>query len=415
MNNFDKIIKQKAEQFEPPYNEAHWAELEGKLNASATTENLTRNLVAAASIIAIVTASVYFYDINNTNNTPTNTTEKSIKENPNTTLPSPNSNSQEPQPEVQQLILTENKTENTTTEIIEIDEPENKNEPIFIAPVNKEELENTKTTIVETVPSTEFIIFNNKVCLGETVSFQATENTIPVSYLWDFGDGSTSTLPTPKHVYKEDGKYNVRLTLTNKENGKEYEKTTTDAVSILALPAADFKWEEVALKQNGNKLKYPYIEYTTPKSTNVLYNWDLGDGTKSTTSNPLNLYKKEGSYNAKLTVKSVNGCTNHITKTIDISTSFDILAPNAFTPNNDGENETFMPKRLLAYDVQFEMVIKDKTGKMIYNTSDKNEAWNGSLNNNGTTLESGIYFWQVITYDYNGKAYPHYGKINLMK
>jgi len=241
------------------------------------------------------------------------------------------------------------------------------------------------------------------------------ENEQPVSYFWQFGDGNTSNKISPKHIYKESGIYNVSLTLTNRQTGKSFENSIKNAVEVLTLPVADFTWEETSVKQNDNKLKYPYTKFSTKKTKGVTYQWDLGNGQTSSSNNPQQLYKEKGTYVVLLTTKNSNGCTNELTKTITIATSFDILAPNAFTPNNDGENETFMPKRLLAYDVQFEMIIKDKTGKMIYTTSDRNEAWNGTLNNNGTVLEEGIYFWQVISYDHNGKAYPHYGKINLIK
>jgi hypothetical protein len=36
----------------------------------------------------------------------------------------------------------------------------------------------------------------------------------------------------------------------------------------------------------------------------------------------------------------------------------------------------------------------------------KNNAWNGSLNNQGNVLDEGVYLWQVITYDVNGKTIP---------
>jgi gliding motility-associated-like protein len=86
-----------------------------------------------------------------------------------------------------------------------------------------------------------------------------------------------------------------------------------------------------------------------------------------------------------------------------------------FTPNFDGNNDEFMPEALTTWDIKFEMIIKNKSGNVIFKTTDKNNAWNGSLNNQGNVLDEGVYLWQVITYDVNGKPYQHAGKINLLK
>ena len=59
MDDFNKIIKQKVEQFEVPYNDSHWAEMNGKLDAIhiAKIRNTTLGLVGAIAVIAI---SSYF-------------------------------------------------------------------------------------------------------------------------------------------------------------------------------------------------------------------------------------------------------------------------------------------------------------------------------------------------------------------
>lgn len=68
-----------------------------------------------------------------------------------------------------------------------------------------------------------------------TISFRATPlgGTPPYTYLWDFGDGSTSTLKTPTHTYAEPGTYLVTLTVTDAE-GRTVTKTME--VRIIAPP-----------------------------------------------------------------------------------------------------------------------------------------------------------------------------------
>ena len=51
MDNFDEIIKQKAEQFEVPFNDAHWAEMDGRLNAIRAAKIKNTILLVAQMIL----------------------------------------------------------------------------------------------------------------------------------------------------------------------------------------------------------------------------------------------------------------------------------------------------------------------------------------------------------------------------
>jgi PKD repeat protein len=52
-----------------------------------------------------------------------------------------------------------------------------------------------------------------------------------VSYLWDFGDGSTSTEENPSHVYTAVGRYTVTLTVTDEVYGAAV-KTKTNYITV---------------------------------------------------------------------------------------------------------------------------------------------------------------------------------------
>src|SRR5680860_701635 len=94
MNNFNDIIKQKVEQFEVPYNDAHWAEMEGKLNSIRTTK-IRKNILSGAGAIVVLAVSSYFiFTANNDANikkanksvTIENTTETIVKDDSNITI-----------------------------------------------------------------------------------------------------------------------------------------------------------------------------------------------------------------------------------------------------------------------------------------------------------------------------------------
>lgn len=70
-----------------------------------------------------------------------------------------------------------------------------------------------------------------------TVTFASTGSSGGGGYLWDFGDGKTSTQPRPTHTYTEDGEYTVTLRLTG-PGGSDVE-TKVDAVRV-SVDAASF-------------------------------------------------------------------------------------------------------------------------------------------------------------------------------
>jgi PKD repeat protein len=64
---------------------------------------------------------------------------------------------------------------------------------------------------------------NTPILVGETAVFTPTvTGSGPLTYLWDFGDGITSTLEAPTHLYAASGTYEVTLTVTNSFGSDTY-------------------------------------------------------------------------------------------------------------------------------------------------------------------------------------------------
>jgi len=129
---------------------------------------------------------------------------------------------------------------------------------------------------------------------------QSTNN--PTSWKWDFGDGSaTSTTHNPLHTYIKAGSHTVTLTATNTKTA--YIKVTAPVKPVAAFTASP---------TSGTK---PLKVQFTDKSTGspISWKWDFGDGTTSTTHNPLHTYIKKGKLTVTLTVKNSAGTS---TKTI---------------------------------------------------------------------------------------------------
>lgn len=122
------------------------------------------------------------------------------------------------------------------------------------------------------------------------------------SWLWDFGDGTTSTQMAPSHVYINQGIYSVNLTGTS-SNGCTYSYTQGLKVSVLS--------PEAALSTDVTSGCPPLmVNFTNNSIRAVSYLWDFGDGTTSNQIHPSHVYNTSGNYNVKLIASDASGCTD---------------------------------------------------------------------------------------------------------
>lgn len=144
--------------------------------------------------------------------------------------------------------------------------------------------------------------------------------------------------------------------------------------------------------------------------------WDFGDGTMDVVGedNPTHVYTAIGTYQVELTVEYPFGCTETYTEVIDITKGYDIVLPNAFTPNGDGINDTIRPVTLCMAEIQ--MSIYDTWGSLLYvevGVDDTLVGWDGTIN--GQPAENGNYIIVVEATTYRGETLALNGPITLIK
>ncbi len=118
-------------------------------------------------------------------------------------------------------------------------------------------------------------------------------------WLWEFGDGNTSSLQNPQHDYPIPGTYTVSLTVTS-EDGADTE-IRTDLISVEALPpVAAFSVSSTA---GDAPLTVTFSDDSTQGTGTInQWAWDFGDGNISTESSPEHIYTEPGEYTVSLTV-----------------------------------------------------------------------------------------------------------------
>ncbi len=144
-------------------------------------------------------------------------------------------------------------------------------------------------------------------CVFEAIQFQDLSVTTSGSitgWSWDFGDGSTSNLENPIHVYSTPGIYNVSLDVTTSSGCTN---TGTFTLEVFAPPVADFT---LTIPCEGQPTIFADSSYDTNGSI-TFWEWEFGDGSPlDFTQNPQHLYTNAGSYPVTLIVESSNGCSD---------------------------------------------------------------------------------------------------------
>ena len=94
---------------------------------------------------------------------------------------------------------------------------------------------------------------------------------------------------------------------------------------------------------------------------------------------------------------------------------FFIWTPSAFTPNGDGKNDMFMPLFLNINEQSYRLLIYDKWGKLVYETTDTNSGWDGIRKDNGKFGDISTYSFIASFITYRNELHKKTGTFLLIK
>jgi len=181
-----------------------------------------------------------------------------------------------------------------------------------------------------TQPVANFTASQQVGCSPIIVNFQDQSAGNPTSWLWNFGNGNTSTLQNPTASYFTPGTYTVTLTVSNA--GGTNTIFRTDYITVYEPPSVNFS---ANITSGCFPLRVQFTDLSTAglNNTNVTWDWDLGNGTTSSLQNPSVTYTNAGTYTVTLRVTNDKGCTrtisrpNFITVTPGVRSSFTHTQP----------------------------------------------------------------------------------------
>ena len=147
------------------------------------------------------------------------------------------------------------------------------------------------TITIYTNPVVNFIADDTIGCSDLNVNFTnlSTTGTGIASALWNFGDGNTSNLINPSHVFGP-GEFDVTLIVTD-SSGCITQRNKLDYINSISAPIANFTATNT---QNCSVPNNVIFSNTSTNNVGSTYFWNFGDGTTSVLANPTKLYSNIG-------------------------------------------------------------------------------------------------------------------------
>lgn len=418
MDKFDKLIKDALNNYEAPYDASHWSSLNKKMGTPKST--FYKWMGGAAAIVIIAVTGYYLMDTHSI--TPKNISsyqkidvkgdskieiddnkliedENVIKSN-NDSQSTPISNHQLDK----SVDSDESNTHINTDEII--DEASSNNE-VIIPQSNTNYNTQSNQTISPKLAKAEVVVDNATKCLNESFEFRPSVPKQNAIYQWDLGDGTITNANYINHTYNKAGTYKVTLTLRDQNSNEVIKISEPVEITAIEIPQASFTYEY----SNGVMPVVKFKNYTD----NVTSQWEIiGVGTFNTQDFEYT-FKHKGEYVVKLTTTNENGCSTTSTQVITINKDYNLLAPNAFSPNGDNLNDYFIPKALPLLNLPFTMLVYDRQGNLIFETKDSNKPWDGVNFKTGVPATDGVYVWIVQLTNENGDVETYQEQITITR
>lgn len=221
-------------------------------------------------------------------------------------------------------------------------------------------------------------------CNESTVSFFHNGNNNIISWDWDFGNGSNSTVPNPTVIFTP-GQYAVKLTVSN----GVCTSTASQAVKISEPFKAAFEAPELICPGDTVLL--------VNKSSGTIddWTWSFGNGVTSNLQDPpafqYAFTGRENWYRIRLVASNrALGCQDTATRVVKVLNNCFIAVPTAFTPNNDGRNDYLYPLNAIkAGNLEFRVF--NRIGELVFHSRDWTKKWDGTID--GVPQDTGVYAW----------------------
>jgi gliding motility-associated-like protein len=224
----------------------------------------------------------------------------------------------------------------------------------------------------------------SEVCLGEEIQFNDLSNPLNntiTSWSWDFGDGSGSGQRNPAHIYSRASSFSVKMYYTTSIGCNS--DTIGKTVTAHPIPVVNAGPDLFILQ--GGQLPIQ----ATAIGGDLTYLWTPATWlSNATVIQPFTSAQNDILYT--LTVTGSGGCK--ASDSVFVKVLLNPVIPNAFSPNGDGINDTWIIRYIDSYPGAT-IQIFDRYGRNVFRSTGYNQPWNGTVN--GSPVPAGVYYFIV--------------------
>lgn len=270
----------------------------------------------------------------------------------------------------------------------------------------------TSNVTVFREPYINFGIDSNLRCAPYLAQFiDLSISDTPIQYLWDFGDGSTSTLQNPSHIYTLPGIYDVSLEIQTDEGCiAALEMIKPNFLEVHPSPISQF-----SVSPEITDICNSRITFTDLSSGAISYVYFFNDKGKgiSELQNPIYYYTTNGQKYPQQIVTNEFGCTDTSFVGLYIE-PFTVYIPNTFTPDGDEFNNIFNAVIYLEVS-SWSFKVFDRWGELLFESNDPEFGWDGTYG--GKLVQDDTYTYILKYISCEDYVTPHVitGHVNVLK
>ena len=259
---------------------------------------------------------------------------------------------------------------------------------------------------------------NELVCSGQPGTFGIEVQNGIGSWLVDYTDGvntySTVETTTPFSVTQSPLTTSTYTVIGITDNSTTCSGIGQNAATItVENPQSSFEVNNLTL--DGISV----FENTSTESGSAL--WMMPDGENYSDSPTLEFSfgeLGEGDFDVCLIANAANvaNCADTSCQVVTLVGQMNVFIPNSFTPDGNEANSYFYPVIDGGSNENYSFLVFDRWGGLVFESNDISIGWNGSINNNGTSVPTGSYSYRVrVTSEKSGETEVFSGHITLLK
>ena len=262
------------------------------------------------------------------------------------------------------------------------------------------------------IPVASFQVNTNSGCVPLSVTFTNT-STNGINYFWEFGDGNTSSLKSPTHIYQNPGAYTVRLRAFGISGDDD--TLMFNVIEVYENPIASFAGGPLVAYLPKGDVAFKNFSIHASTYRWIFTNTLTGVSFTDTAANPIVNFTQEGHYTVKLIAFSDKGCSDSIQYIdyINVIAGGQVHVPNAFTPDNNKVNDLFIPVTYGVMTQKYGFRIYDRWGELLFETNDPNAGWDGTYNTKPCPMDT--YIWILDGKFVNEQFFHRKGTVILVR